>query len=509
MKQSVFGSSVIKNDQMGVMKENNFGNSNIRNETPFNSQISYKQPSSVMRFSGYQVKSPNQMNLTSSDFRMSQNAHMNSNHIAKDSKQFISDPIDTDFIKNISRQSFPEKTEQKFATEIEKTITIQIMKSQKLTEEITHLRRVFESEQQKLSQMETQYNEEFKHTKNTETETLKNLQNLENYIQNSSQIFQEEEHKCQEMTQEYQQVQTENDMLRAELKKLGEITSEKILDLENNINSIAKIKELEIESFQMEKEKLTNTAEFVIEQMKVHYNERTFKSDEQMQKLNIEKDKISGDLRAISEELKSFNANADYKINSILNHVIQEETEKNQHEAREWEERARKEEEEVSQINRTNQELINRQQTAEREGRTRLMNKRNENTKLREDFHIFEQNNAKLMLHLMNETKEFDKKKEQIDVLRDDREDYQNKSHLAGEKFHEEISSIQEGHEEHLREMENEYLSGREREAKLIHAIREESERFFEMQRRHADVIEDIQKGFNVAIESQFAKIKK
>lgn len=48
----------------------------------------------------------------------------------------------------------------------------------------------------------------------------------------------------------------ENNTLKSELKRFGEITSDKILDLENNINQLGRMKELENDDFMMEKDKL-------------------------------------------------------------------------------------------------------------------------------------------------------------------------------------------------------------------------------------------------------------
>lgn len=45
-------------------------------------------------------------------------------------------------------------------------------------------------------------------------------------------------------------------MLKNELKRLGNRTSEKILECENNINSVGRMKEFHKENFLMEKEKL-------------------------------------------------------------------------------------------------------------------------------------------------------------------------------------------------------------------------------------------------------------
>jgi len=77
-------------------------------------------------------------------------------------------------------------------------------------------------------------------------------------------------------------------MLKNELKRLGEMTSEKILDTENGINSIARMKEFENDNFEMEKEKVSNTREFVIEQMKAHFTERSAKIDGQAKHIQLE-----------------------------------------------------------------------------------------------------------------------------------------------------------------------------------------------------------------------------
>lgn len=64
------------------------------------------------------------------------------------------------------------------------------------------------------------------------------------------------------------------------MKRLGEITSEKILDFENNINALARMREYEDNNFDMEKDKIINTRDFVTEQMKVHFFERALKLED-------------------------------------------------------------------------------------------------------------------------------------------------------------------------------------------------------------------------------------
>ena len=73
------------------------------------------------------------------------------------------------------------------------------------------------------------------------------------------------ESKQTELQTDYNNILRENELLKNELKRLGELTSDKILDLENNINSIGRMKEFQKENFVMEKEKIQNSSEFVIE----------------------------------------------------------------------------------------------------------------------------------------------------------------------------------------------------------------------------------------------------
>lgn len=54
-------------------------------------------------------------------------------------------------------------------------------------------------------------------------------------------------------------------MLKGELKRFGEMTSEKILELENGINNIMRMKDYEKENYSMEREKIQNHCEFVLE----------------------------------------------------------------------------------------------------------------------------------------------------------------------------------------------------------------------------------------------------
>lgn len=416
---------------------------------------------------------------------------------------------DSDVLKSINNQSFLEKHEHKILNEMQQKLANQIDKNNKIGEDIMNLRRVFETERQKLAHLDEQLRDEYKHIKINENEAINSTQNLDHNLSELHQKSKFEDERHNKMQSDLERIQAENEMLRGELKRLGEITSEKILDLENNINSVARMKEFENENFMMEKEKVSNSADFVIEQMKVHFNERNSKIEEQMRKLQLDKDKLSTELRAVTEDIKMFNFNADQKINNSMNIIIQEEQEKHQFEVKEIESKIRVEEEELARINRRNQDLINKFQTVEREGKNRIMAKKNENTRLKEDLSNFEQNYNKLLIQVSNENRDYEKKKETIEVLKEDYEDVQNKSQMLDQRYDEEMHNIQVGHEENLSELERDYNIQKDKEQRLLQLIREENDKIFELQKKHSELIDDIQRGFNSTFQNQFGKMQK
>ena len=413
---------------------------------------------------------------------------------------------DNDVLKSLNNQSFMEKHEGKLVQEMTQKLAAQFDKNNRLGEEIMTLRRSLDNERQRLAQMDGQYREEFKHMRQSEADSGMALQNLESRIYEIDQNSRVDEDRHSKMETDLEKIQVENEMLRGELKRLGEITSEKILDLENNINSVARMKDFELENFNMEKEKVGNSAEFVVEQMKVHFNERTAKIEEHTRKIQMDKDKLANDLRTVTEELKVFNFNADQKINNTMNLVIQEEQEKHQAEVKEVESKVRLEEDEIARINRRNQELLNKLQTMEREGKNRIMSRKNENTRLKEDLNNFEQNYNKLLIQVSNENREYEKKKDHIEMLKDDHEEVHNKSQMLDHRYDEEMHNIQAGHEENLQDLERDYGGLKEKEQRLLQAIRDENDRLFDLQKRHGEIIEEIQRNFNVTLENQFAK---
>ena len=113
------------------------------------------------------------------------------------------------------------------------------------------------------------------------------------------------------------QLESENELLRGELKRLAKLTKEKILDLENNINGIGMLKNHEGDNFEMEKNKLINNRDFVLEQMKSQFNERSHKVEEDIGKIKKEKESFDFEIKRLQEEVRNFQSQAGQRFVDI------------------------------------------------------------------------------------------------------------------------------------------------------------------------------------------------
>lgn len=126
----------------------------------------------------------------------------------------------------------------------------------------------------KLDELDHVLSEELKRSKLKENEVMQELESFEGRKQQLIHETQREEERRHELGTHMDNLVRENDMLKNELKRFGEMTSEKVLELENGINNIGRMKDFEKENFNMEKDKIMNHCEFVLEQIKTQANER-------------------------------------------------------------------------------------------------------------------------------------------------------------------------------------------------------------------------------------------
>jgi len=413
---------------------------------------------------------------------------------------------ENEILKSLNQQSFLDKHEHQLVNDLATKFRQEIDKNTRLSEDIMSLRQRLDAETRRSRELEEQSKKEYRHFKQNEQEKVAKLEALHRSMNELSIKETEAENKNSHLKSDLERMRKENEMLRSEIKRLGEMTSEKILDLENNINAISRMREFEVENFDMERDKIVNSAEFVIEQMRVHFNDRNLKNEDQHRRTLLEKDKASADLKTLTEELKSFNTNADIRITNAMNIVIQEEQERHEKEMREVESKIRAEEEEIGRATRKNQEMINRMHVIERDGKTRIMNKKNENVRLKEDLNGFEQTYHKLLVQIGNENRENDKKRMAIDSMQMELEELKDKIREVEDKYNEELQSINMGNDETSKELREAQQHFQDEEKRLLDEIREENEKVFTLQSQHVRLIEQIRQNINSTVDNQFSR---
>jgi len=415
--------------------------------------------------------------------------------------------VGSEVLKSLNQSSFLLRHEDQILADLNSKLLNEIDRNTRMHDDILSLRHSYELEQQKIADLDRQLRAELKHLQEKEREGLCRMESLEGHLSELTIGERETEDRTIRVKGELDAAKKEGDILRSELKRLAEVTGEKILDLENNLNAVTRMKELERENFEMERDKIANSGEFVIEQMRVHFNERTTRAEDQARGINAQREKLRSELRSIGDELRAFNQNADQRINNELSIAIQEETERHNKEMREIESKIRVEEDEIARANRRNQEMLIQLQNDERDGKNRLLASKNENIKYKEELSALESAFNKLLIQISSEGKDGDRRRENLEGLRLDLQDIKDKTANAEDAYAEEIEQLVSNCNSISKELEGAYNELLEQERKLIDKIKEQNSTIFDVQRRHAETIEVIQTSVNQTLNTQFKQL--
>lgn len=125
-----------------------------------------------------------------------------------------------------------------------------------------------EREKQKLAELDGALAEELRRAKEGERTRVGEFERVEEQKTTMAREIAEQEERRHELGGHLDGLIRENEMLKGELKRFGELTSEKVLELENGINNVARMREYEKENSSMEREKVQNHCEFVLEQIR-------------------------------------------------------------------------------------------------------------------------------------------------------------------------------------------------------------------------------------------------
>ena len=413
----------------------------------------------------------------------------------------------TSVIPNYSMNpSSNEKHENQLCTELNRKLDGITVTNDNLSNEILDLRNILEKEQQKSREIEENMIAENEHFVIKRDDLLNKLNQMRKEKEELDKNISNENTKQEKIKSELERTMRDNENLRNELKRLGSLTSEKILDLENNINSVNRMKDFEEESFVMEKDKIASTSDFVREQIKLHFNERSSKQQEIFTKTQQEKDKAEKELKAIREELKNFNSAADIKINNEMGIVFREEEERHQREMRDIENKIRLEDEEIDRINRRLQDLLGKLKSFEKESKGKIVTKKNDNLKLKEEFGSLESAFNKSIVQINSENKELEKKRELLDSKFAELEELKEKKAATESRYNDEIDNINMGHEEGVKELEQAIKHFQDEEQRLTDEIQQEKDKMVEIQKNHNAIIDQLRNNVNSSVQNQFTR---
>ena len=73
------------------------------------------------------------------------------------------------------------------------------------------------------------------------------------------------------------------------------------------------LKEHEGDNFEMEKNKVISNRDFILEQMKTQFNERTKKFETEIRALEEEKSGLLVEMKGLQEEMRNFKFDAEHK----------------------------------------------------------------------------------------------------------------------------------------------------------------------------------------------------
>jgi hypothetical protein len=417
---------------------------------------------------------------------------------------------DQEILRNVMEKSFQEgKHEKNLIQDLNEKHDEENRMNQRLSSDLDQLNRKLDTERKNLAYLDDMFKEELKITKEKESEVLGVLEKLEMENQKLDEDIQRENNRAFEQKTDFDKIERENAMLKNELKKIMELTGEKILEIENNINSLGRMKEFEKDNYEMEKEKFTGSSEFVIEQMRTQFLERNHQIDDNIQRTKSERDKLASQIKVISEELRAFNSNADHKIKNIMSTIINEEENKQKSEIREIEDKIRIEEDQIKQLMKENQDKMQFIQSTEREVKTKIISRKNENVRLKEEINVLEQQYNKLLLQFNNTEKDNEKKHFMVNRLEEEKENIDQKSLALKDNYQKELELLEDQHQEEVKEIEDIFNNLLIKEKDLINEIKNKNNDIIELQKRQTDIIEQYQNKLNQTLTKFDNNVKK
>ena len=401
---------------------------------------------------------------------------------------------ETNFRTNLKLPESFDKHEDTLIKELSAKLINHLETNEKLSEEVIKLKENLESEKVKTQQLEEELRIELTETKMSENETLNEFAEMERKLAEVNARLREEDELNVRLRSDMEHFSSENSHLRGEMKRLGDLTAAKIVELENQINNAARMKQYEIESFEMERKYVQNTCDTVIEQLKLKFSQRGEQVEKQMIVLESEKERLLHEGKTYLDILRGFNAHADELIEQEIIKMKKEQGDRNDSQLLEITSKIEFHEDELVNQQRKVQELFSRLQMEERNGKTRILNKKTESVRQKEELATLEQQFNKLLVSLNAEERDNEKKSGQIARLEFEAKDLDSKIRSIETSYEKEMKNIQEAHALDLKDLDGHLSNAISEENDIKNQIIRINEEITNFQKKHQLAIESIQK---------------
>jgi hypothetical protein len=416
--------------------------------------------------------------------------------------------IGKEVLNSLNLSNFYNKHEEQIISELHHKLNTEIEKNNQIQAEVMNLRKRTEINRIKLLDFDHQLKDKMTDFRQKENEGLERIEFYKDHL--SSMTIKERETDNIKICKvgQFGGVTKENEMLRNEIRRLAQITSEKILDIENNINAIIRMKDLEKENFKMEASKVENSSEFLIEQMKSLFQKKHSQIEERISGLIDQKNRIVGDLKIANEELVIFNLNANERISNEIAIINEQESERHNKEMRLIEVKIKYEEEDILKMHRLNEIILTQIQYTDCDGKRTLMICQKENDKLKEDLGSLRSEYNKVLIQISKVAKEVEEKIDNNESAKQEQFDAKNKAVQAEQGYTEELEDVVAAYDEVRGEMEDIFNDLLKKEQSLIKSINECNERLICLKKRQSAAIESVQDSVNRTLNDQFNQLR-
>ena len=299
-------------------------------------------------------------------------------------------------------------------------------------------------------------------------------------------------------------LESENELLRGELKRLAQMTKEKILDLQNNINGISMLKEHEGDNYEMEKNKVITNRDFVIEQMKAQFNERSKKVENEIQMVEQERSVLLNEAKTLQEELRNFQVSAEHRVKNEMTEIVEKEQIEHNKQIKEIESQLNNKEEEIRATQNKIQDQIHRFQAIERENQSKLSLLSGELQRRREEIDNVETQYNKQWVVLDSQEKELQTKRSDLNSMGRENEVLVNKRAKLEEMINNEQQNLERNQRNWMEDSEIHKVEMLKEESRLMGEIESKKEELLELQKKQTQMFEMVEKNLNSAIDNQF-----